>query len=306
MPRKSAAATASPGGLQFIQIHKPNDGSWRRVVRSHTSRRLYAEARQRYAVEDKKLEADDNHPQQLPSGDARQTFSNPLADTTDRSVYLVGRDDGYESKWNVPAVPDPRMPLQIRSIDPFNSLARPTTRFENYLLDHYIRYVTIHTDLCAGFAARDYMRSRSGLHCVQTAVGDSGLLNAIFLSACRSLARIHASNVYADCALEYKGACIRSVNNAISQRGGPLTSGTLAIVLALAQDSCIAEDFMAARHHCKAAEMMVQMKGGPRAIHGERFLRTMVQWVTFDTDVPMETDPRKEIWKVLEGYLEEM
>jgi hypothetical protein len=68
----------------------------------------------------------------------------------------------------------------------------------------------------------------------------------------------------------------------------------------------IAQDYAVARQHCKAAEMMVQMKGGPRAIPGEQFFRILVQWVTPDSQVSDESDPQNQIWKVLESYLEEM
>jgi hypothetical protein len=73
-------------------------------------------------------------------------------------------------------------------------------------------------------------------HWVSYTITDLGMMNGLFLAACRSLANQTHEGVYASQALRYKGACIRSVAKAIEDEGDSVSDATVAKVLFLASD----------------------------------------------------------------------
>jgi hypothetical protein len=73
-------------------------------------------------------------------------------------------------------------------------------------------------------------------HWVSYTITDPGMMNGLFLSACRSLANRTHDGIYASQALRYKGACIRSVAKAIEEEGDNVSDSTVAKVLFLASD----------------------------------------------------------------------
>lgn len=72
---------------------------------------------------------------------------------------------------------------------------------------------------------------------VPFALGERGMLSTILLSACRSLLRLeHRGHDYNQLALSYKGHCIKTVNDALSQEGKTTSDATIGCVLSLAAD----------------------------------------------------------------------
>jgi hypothetical protein len=161
---------------------------------------------------------------------------------------------------------------------------------------------------------KEYIRARYQADGMQLALVDSSVLDAIFLSTCQCLENKYTSSQYTALALEYKGACIRSINKAISQKT-EYSDATIAVVLALASDSvshqccfCLpnmashsiyfylvaSSDMMqfhfdksqsfdealtASHQQCVAVITMIQAKCGLQALGGDRFLKALVKWV---------------------------
>lgn len=108
MPRqKTSPHTSTPGPSWLIQINHPNDGSWRSAVRSHAARSRHATVRQR------RVRQHQQHQRQK-----------------------AERLDADDINNRLPLLPSPENLCQIRAVDPFDSLARPTTRFESFLVHH--------------------------------------------------------------------------------------------------------------------------------------------------------------------------
>ena len=74
-------------------------------------------------------------------------------------------------------------------------------------------------------------------HYVPFSLSESGMLSTILLSACRSLLRLEYKGYnYNQLALSYKGHCIKTVNDALSQEARATSDATIGIVLSLAAD----------------------------------------------------------------------
>ncbi|KAH7177070.1 hypothetical protein EDB81DRAFT_773956 [Dactylonectria macrodidyma] len=268
MAQKSTQSPESCGEIQFVEMKNPADVSWRRAVRSHTARGHYRKARQREVLQHRHL--------------AQQR----------RHLTQVG---------SIP--PEPLLP--IRSADPFGTLVLPTTRFESYLLDHYVRYVAVNANVCHHVTEKDYIRTGYRTHWVQLAITHRGLLSSIFLSACRSLAALQNGGPYVERALEYKGACIGAVNEDVSKDNQSINSATIATALALAADSYIMNELVAAEQHCNAVEVMVRMEGGFKALQMDKFVRTLVKWFSVNPEVA-QRHHGKNVWEGLEDLLNEV
>lgn len=100
--QKSRPASDS-GSPTFIHVTDPTDGSWRRAVRSQAATARHAAARRRRLLdhEDKAKDL------QTPGAVSQMSF-----------------------------LPSPENVCRLRAVDPFDTLARPTTRFESFLVDH--------------------------------------------------------------------------------------------------------------------------------------------------------------------------
>ncbi|KAH7128057.1 hypothetical protein B0J13DRAFT_611586 [Dactylonectria estremocensis] len=260
MAQKSTQSPEGCGEMQFIEIKNPVDVSWRSAVRSHTARGHYRKARQREILQHRQLAQQRRH--------IAQAGSMP-----------------------------PATLLPIRSADPFNTLVLPTTRFEGYLLDHYVRYVAVNANICHHVTEKDYIRTGYRTHWVQLAITHRGLLSSIFLSSCRSLAALQNGGPYVERALEYQGACIGAMNNDVSKDGQPITPATIATALALATDSYIMNDIIAAEQHCNAVEVMVRMEGGFQALQMDKFVRTLVKWFSVNPEAA-HRHPVKSVFTV--------
>lgn len=105
-----------------------------------------------------------------------------------------------------------------------------------------LQHVTKRANTCEHPTKRLHLLTGNGSHRVELALANDALLNAVFLSASRSLAQLYTSGPFHEATLRYKDACIRSINLAISEQGQSPTLSTIAAVVALAADSvsCVA------------------------------------------------------------------
>jgi len=113
------------------------------------------------------------------------------------------------------------------------------------------------------------------------ALTDHGMLSGVFLCACRSLHTLHRDSpsegrLYLEYALGYKAKIMRSLNEALSKEGSAVSEVTLCKTIMLAGDEVeLGNDFECVRH-VKAADMMVELKGGVGAVR-MCILRTLLE-----------------------------
>ncbi|KAK6076988.1 hypothetical protein SCUP515_05171 [Seiridium cupressi] len=218
------------GSPSFIHVSKPGDGSWRSSVRSQAATARHAAARRRRLLQ---------------------------------YQQEAGRPEPRDTRDHMCLYASPESLCEIRGVDPFDTLARPTTRFECFLMDHYVKYLVVNARICNDAADEVYDRTGSRMQWVQVSFADKALLSSIFLSACRSFVQLKSRGDFYERALEYRDVCIQSVNHAISREVATAPSmTTIATIIALALDARFFDDILAAKKHCDAADVMIQIKAG--------------------------------------------
>ncbi|KAK9786410.1 hypothetical protein SCARD494_11169 [Seiridium cardinale] len=251
------------GSSSFIHISKPGDGSWRSSVRSQAATARHAAARRRRLLQ------------------YRQEAERPEPRDTRDHMCL------YAS---------PESLCEIRGVDPFDTLARPTTRFECFLMDHYVKYLVVNAKICNDAADEVYDRTGSRMQWVQVSFADKALLSSIFLSACRSFVQLKARGDFYERALEYRDVCIQSVNHAISREVATAPSmTTIATIIALALDARFFDDILVVKKHCDAADVMIQIKAG--ATGGEP-TDPMLLWSKLPTHLAATNESQAQMSKM--------
>ncbi|KAF7561035.1 hypothetical protein G7046_g3115 [Stylonectria norvegica] len=140
---------------------------------------------------------------------------------------------------------------------------------------------------CLPFAApgdEAAFRLGTATHWARIAVGDVGMMATIFLIACRNLAMTQNDDQYTTLALQYKGECIARLNDALSQKASLASDTTIIKTLALACEAAIMGDKIALMMHLDAAQKMVEMRGGIKALGKNGFLGKLVIWFIKDPD----------------------
>lgn len=112
MPRRTGGGTAAARELQFVSMsHPAHADMWRKVVRSHVARDAHARARERRKKAAK--------PAEMPAGETKE----------ERLACL----------WAMVQVVDSVALTTATQPDPFQSMVRRTTPFEDFLLNHCMR-----------------------------------------------------------------------------------------------------------------------------------------------------------------------
>jgi hypothetical protein len=63
------------------------------------------------------------------------------------------------------------------------------------------------------------------------------------------------------------------------------------------------EDWVAAEQHCKAAELMIRMIGGPQVLLASGFLERIVKWFAFNPEIVQGGPLWKDAWRALESFV---
>jgi hypothetical protein len=100
-----------------------------------------------------------------------------------------------------------------------------------------VNHVVLNANICKGAEQGAAISTQRRRGWIQLATTDRGLLDATFLSTCRSLVALQVPGRYYEQALKYKHDCIRSLNSAISREGRSPSASTIATTLALASDA---------------------------------------------------------------------
>ncbi|KFY04029.1 hypothetical protein V490_00017 [Pseudogymnoascus sp. VKM F-3557] len=176
------------------------------------------------------------------------------------------------------SIPGPVTLLGSGRVDPFRAYAVNCTAFEHALIDHYVQFLIPNPASHFSPMGSSTHTSRMYSHWVSYTITDPGMMNGLFLSACRSLANRTHDGIYASQALRYKGACIRSVAKAIEEEGDNVSDSTVAKVLFLASDEFHNGNLNGAKSHTKAIGDMVKMRGGVETLGLEGLLQQLVLW----------------------------
>ncbi|KPM35891.1 hypothetical protein AK830_g10671 [Neonectria ditissima] len=206
-PRKDA--------FQFVQLSHPQDAaSWKRQVRSHAAKN--ARARQRRVVEYQEGKVKDG--------------------TDPRAKGLPGQLGQPQQ----PAAGSIRTALGAARTDPFDTFVRKVTKFESFLLDHFVRQVVVHVVTCYPLRSlSDEAEFRTGMatHWIQMAATDTGMLATLFLASCQNLSTFQHKEFYSSIALQYKGQCITALKTALEKEGDMISDVTITQTLALASEA---------------------------------------------------------------------
>ncbi|OBT52663.1 hypothetical protein VE04_07419 [Pseudogymnoascus sp. 24MN13] len=176
------------------------------------------------------------------------------------------------------STPGPVTLLGSGRVDPFRTYAVHCTAFEHALIDHYVQFLIPNPASHFSPLGSSTHTGRMYSHWVSYTITDPGMMNGLFLAACRSLANQTHEGVYASQALRYKGACIRSVAKAIEDEGDSVSDATVAKVLFLASDEFHTGNLNGAKSHTKAIGDMVKMRGGVETLGLEGLLQQLVLW----------------------------
>ncbi|ETS73174.1 hypothetical protein PFICI_15119 [Pestalotiopsis fici W106-1] len=223
-----ASGIASP---TFIQVRGPGDSSWRKAVRSQAASARHSAARRQRLV-------DHQQHQQQQADAAQEVAADEVACILQNPESLCG----------------------IRSVDPFDSLGRSTTRTECFLMNHFLQHLATHATILIEADAETLSYTGMRLGWVQLSVTDGELLNALFLSTCGNLIELGATGDYYKRALAYRAECMHTVNEALSNETSNPKTSTILIVVALALDAMKFGDLSVAKRHCDAVNLMAQMQ----------------------------------------------
>ncbi|KAH6894523.1 hypothetical protein B0T10DRAFT_546022 [Thelonectria olida] len=267
----SASGTAKADnsvGLQFINASHPRD-----VISIEAKKRIRSHA------------AKDVHASRHRQGARRRQF--------------VVQAEGVGAHFAAP-LPAPASLLSSSRKDPFQSLARPVTEREHFLIDHYVTVVipNAHSYCNHGDAEALFLVGMK-LHWLPMALSDVGLLCGLLLAACRHLTAPSpvASDDYTQMALRYKGVCIKSTNEAVVAEGTSVSDTTIAKALIMSSDEFsshgpvsltklrhkfLCGNLEVSRVHADAIIRMVALKGGLGNLGVGGFLRHLVSWCVFN------------------------
>ncbi|KAK5653498.1 hypothetical protein OQA88_8757 [Cercophora sp. LCS_1] len=239
--------------FRFVNIENPTKVTRqvRRQVRSHVARETYGRARRaRMAEHQKESENADKHSKEA---EAKTTAEDPVQDTI---------------------VTNPVTLLSANRTDPFDAFATSLKRIEHLLLDHFVKVVIPErTKVCAGLKTPwdvTYYRGHMTTKWVPFALGDSSLLPAIFLAACRDLSLAYVyeplKQMFRDLATKYKVACIAALTAVLGEGVSALDDSAVAKAIALTNDELALGDRKLAKNHLLGALKIVNLKGGPKSL----------------------------------------
>ncbi|KIW23930.1 uncharacterized protein PV07_09677 [Cladophialophora immunda] len=238
--------------LHFVNLRHPSDGSVgkqeRRAAQSHSARATHRKNRQLRMIQ---------HQSRKSHARIKELGAQNLKSNLAISLCLSGL-----------LSPDRK--------DPFISFVRPFKPIEHFLLDHYV--TTVIPLMRCNDAASYYLDCMTRAW-VPLALTERGLLDAIFLAACRQICRScqrpQQQQQFMQLACHYKIACIKSLSDSISVESF-FSDATVAKTLMLAYDELAASNIHMYRHHVKAAVRMVDLNGGPQTLGLDGFIEHLI------------------------------
>ncbi|KAL6237476.1 hypothetical protein BDW75DRAFT_238263 [Aspergillus navahoensis] len=172
--------------------------------------------------------------------------------------------------------------LSYHRRDPFSSSARRLRPMEQMFFDHsiFIQDVTVIIPLMRCNFLDVEFRRRMTLSWIPLALSEDGLLDVLFLSACRHLNECYQGQPLADSfsqmAFQYKLRLLRSLREEISAVIPHFTDASVIKAIMLAYDELWARDEVTMKKHVEGAVKMVTLKGGPRTLGLDGFIERLL------------------------------
>ncbi|RQM06588.1 hypothetical protein DH86_00001211 [Scytalidium sp. 3C] len=161
--------------------------------------------------------------------------------------------------------------------DPFMSFVAPFKPIEHFLLDHF---VTAIVPLMRCNELPQFFTESMTREWVPLALTDIGLLDGIFLSACRHLAAHHCidqkQQLFSQLAVRYKVECVQSLRGALLKKMPPFADSIVAQAVMLAYDELSLCDTIMSKRHIDGAVRMVTLNGGPKTLGLNGFLEHLL------------------------------
>ncbi|KAL4987944.1 hypothetical protein BDW68DRAFT_159974 [Aspergillus falconensis] len=238
-------------GLQFIHSLAPaqdasSTATQQRLARSHAARSAHARARRLRTIQYQAQKAQDAQRQQR------------------------GEDAETPRYWLLHA-------LSYHRRDPFASSARRLRPMEEMFFDHYVT-VVIPLMRCNGLDVEFYRRMT--LSWIPLALSEDGLLDVLFLSACRHLNECYQAQPqaapFSQMAFQYKLQLLRSLREEISAETPHFTDASVIKAIMLAYDELWVRDEVTMKNHVEGAVKMVTLKGGPQTLGLDGFIERLL------------------------------
>ncbi|KAH8897457.1 hypothetical protein GQ53DRAFT_743149 [Thozetella sp. PMI_491] len=275
----------------------------RKAARSFAAKEGHARVRRKRVQEHQATKK-----QLLPAPDATSAVATRRAEPP-----LAPRPpNAHRLSWRPPAV---SVVYPSFAADPFAAAARPVTLFEHGLLDHCkFNLHPFPSDNPSRFAPLAVAPSKVVPHClieidirvivpgigyanspyssleeyangtqrewIPLALTDPGMLDGIFITACRSLYALHGGGPYLEYALRYKLRCMASLQKSISEERDRPRGSSVAKAMLLAGDEVAIGEFLTSLQHVQAVVQMLALMGGPAGFGANKFLRAMLETFT--------------------------
>ncbi|KAL4999460.1 hypothetical protein BDV10DRAFT_164897 [Aspergillus recurvatus] len=167
--------------------------------------------------------------------------------------------------------------LSYHRRDPFASSARRLGPMEQMFFDHYVT-VVIPLMRCNGLDVEFYRRMT--LSWIPLALSEDGLLDVLFLAACRHLSECYLAQPqtepFSRMAFQYKLRLLRSLREEISAETPHFTDASVIKAIMLGYDELWARDEVTMKNHVEGAVKMVTLKGGPQTLGLDGFIERLL------------------------------
>ncbi|VUC21487.1 unnamed protein product [Clonostachys rosea] len=157
---------------------------------------------------------------------------------------------------------DPYHSAKLSRVAAWWNSVRPFSDVEYFLFDHYINFfIPFSIGSCHRKKNPNLVATQMN-YWVPFALTDVGLIAAVFLQSCRSLASLATTKAYDDLSTEYRLQCIRSTNASLSKAESQANDATISKVMILASEEFERGNLEAWNTHFIAISRMVAMRGG--------------------------------------------
>ncbi|KAL4978828.1 hypothetical protein BDW66DRAFT_4996 [Aspergillus desertorum] len=237
--------------LQFIHNSAPGQSAsstatQRKLARSHAARSTHARARRLRTIQYQAQKAQD-------------------------AEKALGGEDAQGPRYGL------LHELSYHRRDPFASSARRLRPMEQMFFDHYVT-VVIPFMRCNGLDVEFYRRMT--LSWIPLALSEDGLLDVLFLSACRHLNECYQTRPqaapFSQMAFQYKLRLLASLREEISTETPHFTDASVMKAIMLAYDELWARDEATMRNHVEGAVKMVTLRGGPQTLGLDGFIERLL------------------------------
>ncbi|KAL5089054.1 hypothetical protein Trisim1_005911 [Trichoderma cf. simile WF8] len=268
-----------PAALHFINTTHPGDAttsSSLSQIRSHAAKEIRLRARRlRKAASPQGEKGEKKRVRKLQRNTNGKRGDIPVRST--KTTSSNGQEDVEEPTSIVASMPL-SLPQQVTSLSPVTPCGGFSEK-EGFLFLHYVNYIIPFSN---GSCHKNKESSNRWLinlqlkHWIPLALSDRGLMAALFLQSCHSLAVLNPCQNYADMSTKYRLQCIQSTNDSLSKTATQMSDATIAKVMIMAVDEYTLGNVDAWRAHLTAITWMIERRGGVDALGVGGFLKEVI------------------------------